>query len=66
MIAHDLIPFPGARISLTSIHAITADPEEADVVYVDYGHGSRVGFEGDIAAVMKIIDDYCAGQRVGA
>ena len=64
---HDLVSFPGARISLTSIHAVSDevfDGEPTGTVYIDYGHGNRLGFEGDVEAVMKIIDAYCESQRV--
>jgi hypothetical protein len=59
MMGHDLIQLPGARISLTSIHAVVSDPEDPDVVYIDYGHGNRIGFKGDVNDVMDIIDAFC-------
>lgn len=69
MMAHDLVSLPNARISLTSIHAISNELEDGvhtGVVYVDYGTGNRVGFEGDVEAVMRIIDAYCESRLVGA
>jgi hypothetical protein len=63
MIGHDLIDFPNARISLTSIHAVITEPSEPGIVYVDYGHGNRIGFEGDVEDVMKLIDNYVAAAN---
>lgn len=65
MSLHDLVQFGDARISLTSIHAIVTEPNEPGTVYIDYGHGNRIGFEGDIAAVMEVIDKYCLDQALG-
>lgn len=55
----DLIKFPGAYISLSAITAISDEhvaPNEAPVVHVDYGQGSRLSFEGSADDVMKIIN----------
>lgn len=63
---HDLVSFPGARISLTSIHAVSDEIENGEptgTVYVDYGHGSRLGFEGSVDDVMALIDAYCAAAN---
>lgn len=65
---HDLISFPGARISLTSIHGIEDDLDDGKptgVVIINYGQGYRIAFEGDVAGVMETIDAYCI-ERVGA
>jgi len=63
---HDLISFPGARISLTSIHAIENelddDGQPTGVVIVNYGQGFRIGFEGDVESVMEIIDRHCGAN----
>ncbi len=61
--SHDLIGFPGARISLTSIHGIEddldADGQSTGTVIVNYGQGYRLAFEGDVQSVMEVIDAYC-------
>ena len=65
MIAHDLIPFPGARISLTSIHGIEDDLEDGQptgMVVINYGQGFRIAFEGDTESVMQVIDAWVEGQ----
>lgn len=65
MIAHDLISFPGARISLTSIHGIEDDLEDGQptgMVVINYGQGFRIAFEGDTETVMQVIDAWVAGQ----
>jgi len=59
---HDLIAFPGVRVSLTSIHGIAneiVDGTPTGNVYIDYGHGCRIAFEGSVEDVMEIIDAYC-------
>ena len=66
-IGHDLIEFPGARISLTSIHGIEDDTDAngdlTGMVVINYGHGFRIGFEGSVDDVMKVIDDYIAAAN---
>jgi hypothetical protein len=67
---HDLISFPGARISLTSIHGVEddldVDGKPTGMVVVNYGQGFRIGFEGDVSSVMEVIDAYCERRAVGA
>jgi hypothetical protein len=67
MMGHDLISFPGTRISLTSIHGIENDMDlegkPTGMVIINYGQGYRIGFEGDVDSVMEIIDAYCIEQR---
>jgi hypothetical protein len=58
---HDLIAFPGARISLTAIDGIVNEMEDGKptgVVTINYGRHS-LSFEGSEADVMEIIDAYC-------
>jgi len=66
---HDLIAFPGARISLTSIHGIENDLDESGehsgAVIINYGQGNRIGFEGDVESVMEVIDAYCYEKAWG-
>ena len=65
MMGHDLVSFPGARISLTSIHGIEDDLEDGQptgMVVINYGQGFRIGFEGDVESVMEIIDRHCGAN----
>lgn len=66
MIGHDLVSFPGAYISLTSIHGIEDDVEDGQptgAVIINYGQGFRISFEGSVSDVMEIIDAYCAAAN---
>lgn len=59
MMTHDLIAFPGARISLTAINAIvdSVDDEGRPTVSIHYGpYNAGLSFEGTGDDVMKIID----------
>lgn len=54
----DLVDFGGVYISLSSIQAIVNEQEgdrETGNVYIDYGHGCRLSFEGNADDVMRII-----------
>ena len=69
MMGHDLVQFPGARISLTSIHGIEDDLEEGQptgTVIINYGQGFRIAFEGDVDSVMEVIEAHCANRLVDA
>lgn len=66
---HDLISFPGARISLTAINAVVNevdfDGKATGAVYIDYGtQNNRISFEGDVETVMEIIDAYVESVSV--
>ena len=67
---HDLISFPGARISLTAINAIVDETDDdgnpTGAVHIYYGpYNAGLSFAGDAESVMDIIDTYCE-KRVGA
>ncbi|MDR6794829.1 hypothetical protein J2X12_002840 [Pseudarthrobacter oxydans] len=63
MIGHDLVQFPGAFISLTSIHAVVSEPDDPSVVYIDYGQGNRIGFAGDLHDVIDVINNHIAAAN---
>ena len=65
MIGHDLVRFPGAFISLTSIHGIAdeiVDGEPTGAAYIDYGQGNRLMFAGRAEDIMGIIDQWVDQQ----
>jgi len=66
VINHDLIAFPGARISLTAINAVVDELDDSQPtgrVCIYYGpYNAALLFEGDVKTVMGIIDDWCAGS----
>ncbi|MBT2587902.1 hypothetical protein [Arthrobacter sp. ISL-95] len=65
MMGHDLIRFPGAFISMTSIHGFAdeiVDGDHTGNVYVDYGQGNRILFEGSAEDVMGFIDQWIDQQ----
>lgn len=69
-ILHDLIQFPGARISLVSINAIVDETDDegnhTGAVHIYYGpYNAGLSFEGTAESVMEIIDAYCE-RRMGA
>lgn len=64
MMPHDLIRFPGAAVSLTSIHGIEDDidletGEHTGAVSINYGNGNRISFQGSVVDVMEVIDEHC-------
>lgn len=68
MIPHDLVAFPGAFISLTSIHGVVdeiVDGELTGNVYIDYGQGCRVAFAGSALDVMDIVNSFCGVSNPG-
>ena len=63
---HDLIAFPGARISLTAINAVvdSVDDDGKPTVSIHYGpYNAGLSFEGTGDDVMKLIDDWVAAQH---